>query len=119
MALSSKSNQYKTIRNVSGSRLDCVSKAALWSESNLLVGRYSKEHFGKRYIMIGFEDICDNPQLEIERLLQFAGLEGNVPELAKLVLKPASVGRYRSMPTVEIEAISSAAEQGLRHFEYV
>ena len=51
-----------------------------------------------RMLVVRFEDLCQSPGKEIERIQAFLGLnvdEKTLDQLARLAKTPKSVGRYR------------------------
>ncbi len=52
---------------------------------------------GDRFLYLRFEDLCADPEGELRRLLDFAGLApgADLAEIAAKVQTPASAGRWR------------------------
>lgn len=55
------------------------------------------EELGDRFLYLRFEDLCADPEGELRRLLNFAGLApgADLAEIAAKVQTPASAGRWR------------------------
>lgn len=52
---------------------------------------------GERFLFVRFEDLCRNPEMEVPRILAFAGAPSDSATLERairLVEPPASIGRY-------------------------
>jgi hypothetical protein len=52
------------------------------------------QSMGDRFLLIKYEELCNHPEREIERLLSFLGRSGKLNELKELI-KPTSIGRHR------------------------
>lgn len=90
-----------------------------WGRSNLKVREFGVNNLGSRYIMIRFEDICDQPRSEIERILDLIDepIE-KAADLVPLVRKPKSIGRWETFPAREIDRVVTIGEDYLREFGY-
>ena len=90
-----------------------------WGESNRRVFQYGKSKLQHHYLQIRFEDLCNNPEVETRRIVDFIGgsLEG-VPELACLVKKPKSIGRWKSFDAKKVNKVASLGEEYLKEFGY-
>lgn len=69
-----------------------------WSHERIF---HLAEAFEDRFLFVRFEDICRNPEPEVERLLTFCGLSPDADLLRRcsaLVSTPPSVGRHSQHP---------------------
>ena len=91
-----------------------------WGNSNRRVQDFGNRILGDRYLEIRFEDICDHPEQEIRRILQFIHSADHDPSrLARLVKKPKSIGRWRTFDPKEVEKVLRVGGADLEHFGYV
>lgn len=96
-----------------------VRSAALWSRLNLLTADYGERHLAGRYLRVRFEDLCADPVLTIERVLEFFDLRGDAPEIARQeVTAPASLGRWRVHDAQTLVALHRVAGEALARFGY-
>lgn len=75
-------------------------KASLeyWRKANQRAINLGNTLLGERFFVIKYEDLCENPQREISRLINFVdmSLENiNIDELCSLIIKPETMGRYK------------------------
>lgn len=74
------------------------SKLEYWLRANEHALEVGKKLLGERLILVRFEDLCANPETEIQRILELLGLatgSTQVAEMASLIKAPESLGRYR------------------------
>jgi hypothetical protein len=90
-----------------------------WGEGNRKVKEYGEANFGSRYLLIRFEDICNEPGTEIRKIVELIGMATKPPEnLASLVRKPKSIGRWKDFPAKDVDKVVSIGESYLREFGY-
>lgn len=86
-----------------GEFFDCESKDSshrnileFWYRLNSRTISKCKELFGDNFITLKHENICKNPKIEIDRILEFVGIEKkNVPEyIYKIPRTPSTYKRY-------------------------
>jgi hypothetical protein len=51
---------------------------------------------GDRFLLLNYDELCDDPEPMIDRFLAFAGLAGDAAHLSTIVDPPTSRGRYRA-----------------------
>ena len=72
-----------------------------WLRANEFVMGRGRELLGERLIVIGFENLCSQPEKEISRVLDRLGLDYTAEQMAGLasrVSPPGSLYRYRKFP---------------------
>lgn len=91
-----------------------------WGKGNLKVQDYGKNRLGSNYLCIRFEDICDNPQTEITRIVDFIDAPSErVADLTSLVHKPKSIGRWMDYPADDVDHVVTIGRDYLREFGYM
>jgi hypothetical protein len=85
-----------------------------WIAATRRAVELGRERLGERFLFLRFEDLCRAPEVQIGRLLEFAGLDHDdaiVRRLAAEVEAPASMGRWRRNAGIftpaQIEAVGS------------
>jgi len=69
---------------------------------------------------VRFEDICDKPELEVRRIVDFIdGPADRLVELISLVKKPKSIGRWREYKVEDVEKVVSIGREYLIEFDYI
>lgn len=71
---------------------------------------------GERFLVLRYEDLCDEPERELGRLLDLAGLDVSAQRLARLaaqVRRPDSAGRWRESGTEQFSAAQLEAVESL------
>jgi hypothetical protein len=71
---------------------------------------------GERFIVVRYEDLCDEPQRELGRVLELAGLDVGAERISRLaaqVRRPDSAGRWRERGTGQFSAAQLAAVESL------
>jgi Sulfotransferase family len=91
---------------------------ALWNKVNLMAADYGERVLGPRYLLLRFEDLCDEPERTIGRAFDFLGLEGDPQAAAAEVHAPKGLGRWRSRRKGLLRALEQQAEPALRRFGY-
>jgi Sulfotransferase family len=70
-----------------------------WGRSNQFAMDYGKSALGERYMLMRWEDLCNDAPTATESLIRFAGgSPSRATGAAKLVLRPASIGRWETFP---------------------
>jgi Sulfotransferase family len=75
-------------------------KASLdyWIKANQRAIHLGNTLLGKRFYVIRYEELCENPEKEINRLIKFLGpslKNRTIDELSTLITKPKTIGRYK------------------------
>ena len=69
--------------------------------------------------MIRFEDICDNPEPEVAKILELIDAPAeSVGEMSKLVRRPSSIGRWKTFDEDQVRKVVSLGEEYLAEFGY-
>jgi hypothetical protein len=90
-----------------------------WAEANCDVSSWGLNNLGDRYLVLRLEDMCDQPETQIGRLLQWLGLpDRNATALRALVATPKSMGRWRQRDDAVQAKLDEIAGEALRHFGY-
>lgn len=90
-----------------------------WGRSNEKAMTFGESRLGPRYLRMRWEDLCTNPAVKAGELLQFAGCSAErVEEIAGIVRKPASLGRWRAFPDDTKVRVESRGRQWLSLFGY-
>ena len=121
MALSENQNQLRKHGDAAGIRADlppAVRSMSLWSWINLGAKRYGEEHLGDRYLRIRFEDLCATPTPLAGRVLEFFGLNGDPEVAARDVIRPASLGRWRTVDPGTISELETVGRAALSELGY-
>jgi hypothetical protein len=117
MALSGNSNQYRSINGNNDG--DILKKAEFWSATNTRIKEFTSKLSEDNCLLVRFEDLCSDRRPQIERILDFIGSSKSIDSCLPDVQRPASIGRYRSLPRGEIDRLTEAANPGLSEFGYV
>lgn len=94
-----------------------------WIKSNKKVISFCR-HFSKNnFLLINYDNLCSVPSKEIERLINFLGLEIkniNIIKLCSLIKKPISIGRYKKydLSIFRKEQIDAVRELGFKVSHY-
>jgi hypothetical protein len=91
----------------------------LWARVNEAAAGYGEANLGERYLRVRFEDLCQKPAAVASRILDFAGLEGDVERCVHEIEPPASLGRWRTQDPARIARLERAAKRALRRFGYL
>ena len=71
---------------------------------------------GERFLVLRYEDLCDQPERELGRVLELAGLDVGAERISRLaadVRRPDSAGRWRERGTGQFSAAQLAAVESL------
>jgi len=90
---------------------------AYWVRSNSRAIATGTERLGGRFLLLRFEDLCDEPAAQIERLASFVGVtpsDETSERLSALPRSPASRGRFIGHPLDDFdpEDLRAVAELG-------
>ncbi|BCB06062.1 sulfotransferase family protein [Bacillus sp. KH172YL63] len=75
-------------------------KASLeyWIKANERAIQIGRSLLGKRFYILRYEELCENPEKEITKLIKFLGTshrKDSIAELASLISTPETIGRYK------------------------
>lgn len=90
-----------------------------WGRSNHRAMQYGTDSMPDRYLLMKWEDLCRDPLSMTEKLIRFAG--GNIAaakEASKLIAMPSSIGRWRTFPPADHEAVLARGKPWLSLFDY-
>jgi hypothetical protein len=91
-----------------------------WGEGNRRVKRFGERVLGSRYLFVRFEDICNDPETWVHRVIEFAdGPVERAGDLASLVKKPKSIGRWKSFENDSVERVIDIGRDYLVEFGYL
>ena len=98
-----------------------VRTAMLWNRINLAAHAYGRDRLGGRYLRVRFEDLCADAEATIRVVLRFLGADaGQAAELARDVVAPESIGRWRDEPDADLRrAVEERARDALQEFGYL
>ena len=102
----------------SGSEDYALRSIELWQKVNLEALAFAKENMPDQYMWLRFEDMCDNPTPNTQRIFDFVGIEGDAEAAAKTIRKPKSVGRWRAQDPALLSRIQEAGHKALETFGY-
>lgn len=89
---------------------------AYWVRSNTRAMTTGTEQLGERFLLLRFEDLCDEPAAQIERVASFVGVTPSaetVERLSDLPRSPSSRGRFIGHPMDEFDPEDLGAVAGL------
>jgi Sulfotransferase family len=90
-----------------------------WGEGNRRVKEYGETNLKSRYLRMRFEDICDNPESEVQKVVEFAGgMPRKDRKMLQLVKKPKSIGRWRTFESGEVKKVALLGARYLDEFGY-
>lgn len=91
-----------------------------WGESNLSGIDYGERIMSGRYMLVRFEDLCSDPARTINDVLKFLDVDSHVDaeKLARNVIPPESLGRWKSHQHEEQMLLSDVGKQYLARFGY-
>lgn len=121
MAYSGNQAQLRNWGPLYGVELDASAPAAhqalqFWIRSNQAAIRKAEHLFGDRFLLVRFDDVCDQPRGEIQRLAAFLGVSlcaEDVEALSALPRSPSSRGRYRGHHLADFDPVSIAAVEAM------
>ena len=84
-----------------------------WIKANERAIALGQRLLGERFLLLRFDDLCRTPRPEVEKLIDFLGVDGDRVDMERLVGSPkvpATMGRYREkdlgvFDRAEIEAV--------------
>ena len=90
-----------------------------WGRSNLAAREYGERELGERYLLVRFENLCDQPERFTEQILRFADRPlDRLAETAALVKRPKSIGRWRGFDAEHVQRAIHHGRPFLRKFGY-
>ena len=100
-----------------------VRSAASWSAANRWVRSQEERVLPDRFLVVRFEDLMSQPTETLQRAAEFAGLSADADQFDAAVQllrqRKPSVGRWLDLAPAERDAVSVAAQPGLRMFGYI
>ena len=123
IALSTNQNQlknyYQSYFNTKNPATDITDAIRLWSAVNMDVARWCSANIKERYCIVNFEDLCERPVAVLQKISVFLGQVWDCETLAKLLVTPATLGRYKALDASQQQALEKAGEAGLSCFGYL
>ncbi len=90
-----------------------------WGRSNQKAMEYGRERLGANYLQMRWEDLCTNPAQKTGELLEFAALPvANKAAIAAIVMRPRSLGRWKTFPDDVRARVHALGEPWLKMFGY-
>jgi Sulfotransferase family len=90
-----------------------------WGRSNQRAMDYARESMPGRYLRMKWEDLCTDPVTKTAELLEFASRRtADAEEIARIVRKPGSMGRWKSFPAMIQRKVHSRGAPWLTLFGY-
>jgi hypothetical protein len=97
-----------------------VRSILLWSRVNLPAAQLGETELGAKYLLIRFEDLCDEPVETTRRILRFLEVDLDPDSIAKTeIAAPSSIGRWRKHHSGLVSKMTECAEIALRKFGYL
>ncbi len=98
-----------------------VAAVRLWSKANREAAAWCAKHLTGRYLTVRYEDLCRAPAETIAAVLDF--LRWPCPanpagQLATAIRASPGIDRWRNLPAAQRAALTSIADETLRHFGY-
>jgi Sulfotransferase family len=123
MAFSSNQNQpqqhYAALFGGAPTALTFEDALRFWAKANCDVSSWGVNNLGDRYLVLRLEDICDQPEPQIRRLLQWLDLpDRNATALRALVETPKSMGRWRQCDAAVKATLDENGGEALQRFGY-
>ena len=90
-----------TVEYMDGDKIRPRSKLEYWLCANERANALARDHLPEGMLVIRFEDLCQHPRTEIERLFNFLELDctpQHIDNMAAMAKPPASIGRYKDEP---------------------
>jgi hypothetical protein len=92
----------------------------LWKATNLTIALYCEANMAGNYLRIRHEDLCENPQGIVKRLLHFVGIRyADVAALAAAIKRPDFFGRWHVFPVDLVEKVEELGGEALVKFGYL
>jgi Sulfotransferase family len=123
MAFSSNQNQpqqhYAALFGGTPTALTFEDALRFWAKANCDVSSWGVSNLGDRYLVLRLEDICDQPEPQIRRLLHWLDLpDRNASALRALVATPKSMGRWRQCDDTVQAKLDEVGGEALQRFGY-
>lgn len=127
MAISSDQSQVEKVADLLIGEPDdtesIVRSAASWSAANCYSLEVGSKLLADRFFVVRFEDLIDSARPTLLEVARFAGLKTGDRRLseAAALLEPETpgVGRSMRLGAEQLDAVTRAAEPGLRAFRYL
>jgi hypothetical protein len=92
----------------------------LWQATNLTMASYCEANMPGNYLRIRYEDLCENPQGIIKKLLNFISVPSSeLSHFAAAVSSPDSIGRWHIFPVDLVQQVESLGREALLKFGYL
>ena len=94
----------------------------LWALANLAVTSFAQAHCPDQYHCLRYEDLCEDTEATVARLLEFVGLpteEWNLAECCGLVEDRGTIGRHKLQSVARVEALEDVGRAGLEFYGYL
>jgi predicted RecB family nuclease len=92
-----------------------------WSKVNCEVAQWCEINLGDRFVWSRFEDLCLQPQAELQRIVDKLGItlkKETLSQCSEMVVTPCSIGRWRSASKELQEKLLKSGKEGLYQFKY-
>ena len=90
-----------------------------WGRSNQRAMEYGTTQMQDRYLMMRWEDLCTDAMTRSAELLRFvSGPLADAEVAARLVMRPKSMGRWRTFPAETVQRVVARGDQWLKLFGY-
>ena len=90
-----------------------------WGRSNRRAMEYGQRELKERYLMIRFEDLCDQPRENTKKILEFADCSlDKLEDTQAMVKRPSSIGRWRTFNDDKVNNVISLGKGYLEQFGY-
>lgn len=99
-----------------------VQTARLWQRVNLLAAEYGETRLKAHYLMLRFEDLCNDPAGAIDQLQKFLtpSRMSDLSAIRSEIVPPPTIGRWRACEDAALlREIQAAARRGLARFNYI
>ena len=91
-----------------------------WGRSNARAMEYGTMHMRGRYLLMRWEDLCTHANEKADELLRFATSQSeNVEDIARIVKRPKSLGRWKSYAEDVRARVTARGQQWLSLFGYI
>lgn len=97
-----------------------VRSIALWCKANLQASEYGEKQLREHYLLLRFEDLCNDPQSALDRIFAFLGNDGaNRDAAMKEVVPQPTIGRWRKHDPALLSEMHEIAAPALLRFGYL
>ena len=91
-----------------------------WSRVNQLAAEYGKTYLKDKYLIIRFEDLCNNPQFSVQKIFEFLEVD-DADKLANAIAEVShknTINRWITRPVREVYEVMKAGKPGLEYLGY-